>query len=189
MFSLHLRFWLCVLLLALGRLTGNAVDTTNQPPPNYLVTLGWNPSPDTNAVGYLILWGTSSGAYTNQMDVGSTNSATVTGLATNVIYYFCVAAYDATGQESAPSNEIATTPWNPAVAPTLSLGPQSTGSTNAGLCLSFQGYAGNTYVIQASQDLQHWEALSTTNCVSDGLIIFADTDMTNYPCRFYRVKQ
>ena len=55
--------------------------------------------------------------------------------------------------------------------------------------LSFPGSAGATYDLQASQDLQQWETLCTTNCASDGPIVFDDPDMGLYPRRFYRLQQ
>ena len=107
MFVLQFRFWLCALFLAFGRMSLLAppllppiVSSTNT------VNLGWNPSPDSNGIGYFVLSGTASGVYTNELDVGNTTSTTVTGLVANVTYYFSVAAYDASGQESPPSNEI-----------------------------------------------------------------------------------
>jgi hypothetical protein len=155
------------------------------------VALRWNPSPDTNAVGYFLLYGTTSGTYTNQVDVGNTHNATVTGLAADAVYYFSVVAYDSTGDESPPSNEIAYTV--PAGSPT-GVGPPlgigfGGGTAGAILRLSFPGSAGSTYDLQASQDLQQWHTLWTTNCASNGLILFRVTDMANYPSRFYRLWQ
>jgi hypothetical protein len=102
-----------------------------------------------------------------------------------------VVAYDGAGQRSPPSNEIAdTAPANlPAgVGPELGIGFGGAGG-EAVLRLSFQGSAGRNYDIQASQDLQHWATLWTTNCASDGLSVFEVTDMANYPRRFYSLSQ
>ncbi|MGO8927524.1 MAG: beta strand repeat-containing protein [Limisphaerales bacterium] len=81
-------------------------SATNSPEPG-MVALGWNPSPDTNADGYFLCWGLASGACTNLLDAGNSTNATVAGMATNVTYYFTIVAYDAAGDESPPSNEIA----------------------------------------------------------------------------------
>ena len=111
MFVRHLSLLLCAVLLAFGQwplLASAAAPPANLPAS--AVTLGWNPSPDPNATGYLLLFGTTSGAYTNQLAVGNTNRATVTGLIPNVVYYFSVVAYDASGQQSPPSNEVSYSP-------------------------------------------------------------------------------
>src|ERR1035437_6759752 len=114
MFVLQFRFWLFAVLVAFGQSPLRAQlfledqgASTNSPASSNLVTLGWNPSPDASAIGYFIGWGLASGDCTNQLDAGNETSATVGGLATNVMYYFTVTAYDSAGDESVPSNEIA----------------------------------------------------------------------------------
>jgi hypothetical protein len=195
-----LRMLLCAALLLFGEEflyagpaqtnTPTATPPTNSPAPTNFVTLAWNPSPDTNVIGYFLCWGVTSGVLTNRMDVGNATIGTLGGLQTNVTYYLTVIGYDGTGRESLPSNEVAySVPVTPPVTPTLSLGPQSTDNTNAAFCLSFQGSSGSTYQIQASQDLQTWDTLWTTNCAADGAIVFEITDMANYPWRFYRLMQ
>ena len=99
------------MLLAFGQWPSLA--SAAAPPANLstsAVTLGWDPSPDPNATGYSLLFGTTSGVSTNQLAVGNTNRATVTGLIPNVVYYFSVVAYDASGQQSLPSNEVSYSP-------------------------------------------------------------------------------
>ncbi len=109
---LGFRFWFCVLLLVFAQ---PPVPAGAASAPTYFVNWGWEPSPDTRAVGYLLFYGTTNGVYTTQLDVGNTNRATVPGLQANVTYYFTVAAYDATGEQSPPSNEVAyTVPTNSA---------------------------------------------------------------------------
>jgi hypothetical protein len=68
------------------------------------VTLAWDPSPDL-IDGYRIYYGTSSGNYTESVDVGDTNQATITGLNETTTYYFVARAYDTSG-ESGNSNEV-----------------------------------------------------------------------------------
>jgi hypothetical protein len=163
---------------------------TNSPDPG-LVALAWNPSPDPNATGYYLCWGLASGLCTNLLDAGNSTSVTVAGLATNVTYYFTIVTYDAAGDESPPSNEITyAVPVGspPAVGPALSIGFAGAGA-GAAAHFSFPGSAGTTYDLQASQDLQQWETLCTTNCASDGPIVFEDPEMGIYPRRFYRLQQ
>jgi hypothetical protein len=127
MFVVQRRFRLCVLLLVFCQLPWHTAVYGKPSAASYAVTLGWSPSPDTNVTGYLVLFGTASGIYTSQLDVGHTNSATVKELATNLTYYFRVMAYGSSGQESPPSNEITSTaPLNS--PPVLSNLPPATAS-------------------------------------------------------------
>ncbi|HEY0369882.1 MAG TPA: fibronectin type III domain-containing protein [Chthoniobacterales bacterium] len=70
------------------------------------VTFAWNASSSAGVVGYRIYFGTHSGEYTTSMDVGSSLEADIPNLIDGTTYYFAVAAYDASGQESAPSDEF-----------------------------------------------------------------------------------
>jgi len=88
--------FLWVVLLWLGQLPAFADQS---------VTLTWNPSPDTNAVGYKIYYGGTSGVYTNTVNVGSATTATVGGLTAGATYYFSATTVSASGAESAFSNE------------------------------------------------------------------------------------
>jgi hypothetical protein len=78
------------------------------------VTLGWDPATDGITSGYVVAYGTSPGAYTQQQDVGFVTSAVVSGLVASP-YYFAVRAYDATGTLSDYSNEVTTTITGPAI--------------------------------------------------------------------------
>ena len=68
------------------------------------VTLAWNSSPG-NPNGYRIHYGSSPGSYTQIIDVGNVTEYTVSGLQSDVIYYFVVSAYSELG-ESGNSKEI-----------------------------------------------------------------------------------
>ena len=67
------------------------------------VTLAWDSSP-SNPDGYRIHYGTSPGSYTQTIDVGNVTEYIVSGLQTDVSYYFVVSAYNEFG-ESGYSNE------------------------------------------------------------------------------------
>jgi Fibronectin type III domain len=72
-------------------------------------TLGWQPSPSSGVVAYRIYYGTASTQYQWSVAVPNVSTAQVDGLAAGVTYYFAVKAVDATGAESAASNEVADT--------------------------------------------------------------------------------
>jgi len=70
------------------------------------LTLAWDSSSSTFVTGYLVSWGTRSGAYDHTLDVGNALSAPVPGLADGTNYYFVVQAYSSTYTLSAYSNEV-----------------------------------------------------------------------------------
>jgi hypothetical protein len=93
-----------------------------------ILRFGWDPSSDPNITGYNVSYGTTSGLYTQNLDTGSSTSATVTSLTPSTTYYFIVTAYNSIGLPSLPSNEIAiTTPPN--IPPTVTLTSPSAGQT------------------------------------------------------------
>ncbi len=79
------------------------------------VTLAWD-APTTNSdgsaltdlSGYKIYYGTSSGNYTETVDIGNTTGASISALAAGN-WCFAVTAYDTSGNESDYSNEVCTT--------------------------------------------------------------------------------
>ena len=80
------------------------------------VTLSWDPpttnsdgTPLTDLSGYVVYYGTDSGSYTKNIDIGNVVTYSVSGLTDNLIYHFAVTAYDFSGNESGYSNEVAAT--------------------------------------------------------------------------------
>ena len=72
------------------------------------VTLHWDQNVEPDIAGYHLLYGITSGSYTEQIDVGNTTTATVPGLADGT-YFFVVTAYNTVAVESPPSNEVSAT--------------------------------------------------------------------------------
>lgn len=70
------------------------------------VTLAWNPSPDTNVVGYNLYIGSASRTYTRIENCGNVTNFTVTNLVSGERYYFTATAYTISGVESDYSNEV-----------------------------------------------------------------------------------
>jgi hypothetical protein len=73
------------------------------------LTLAWDPPSDGITTGYILLYGTASHSYSEQVDVGNTTSYAVRNLLDGTTYYFVVCAYDATGVMSDPSTEVSGT--------------------------------------------------------------------------------
>jgi hypothetical protein len=70
------------------------------------VTVAWDPNPEPAVRGYVIYYGTSSGNYTQSIDVGNATSCAISGLQAGANYYLAVTAYDESRNESGFSNEI-----------------------------------------------------------------------------------
>jgi fibronectin type 3 domain-containing protein len=80
-------------------------------PPSHAasVHLQWD-EPTSHADGYMVYYGLSSEHYDVILDVGNALSVAISGLVDGLAYYFAVTAYDASGDESAFSNEIIVQP-------------------------------------------------------------------------------
>jgi hypothetical protein len=74
------------------------------------IRLAWDASSDPSVTGYTIYYGTSSGTYTQSINVGNTTTYTVQSLTNGVTYYFVVKAYN--GNFSANSNQVSGVPTN-----------------------------------------------------------------------------
>jgi uncharacterized membrane protein len=86
------------------------------------VTASWNANPEPDIAGYRLSYGTQSGVYTAQVDVGNVTSWPLT-LTGGVTYFFVVDAYDTAGLVSPNSAEISfAVPLPPGIA---SLAPAS----------------------------------------------------------------
>ena len=72
------------------------------------VTLKWDPSRASGVAGYRLYYGTSSRAYTQELDIGNSTTTLVSNLAEGRTYFFAVTAYNAAA-ESSPSNEVSYT--------------------------------------------------------------------------------
>ena len=95
------------------------------------VSLTWNSPPDPDVSGYNVFYGTSSGNYTNSVNVGNSTTATLSPLMKGATYFVVVTSYNAASLQSLPSNEISfTVPDNIPPAVTLT-NPQSGASFSA----------------------------------------------------------
>ena len=80
-------------------------------PFNYLawsrdVTLGWDPNPESDLLGYNVYVGEAIGSYGPAMSAENNTTYTIQGLDDKKTYYFVVTAYNTSGTEGGPSNEI-----------------------------------------------------------------------------------
>src|ERR1043166_4292469 len=71
-----------------------------------LVRLAWDPSPDRDVTGYVIVYGFESRSYVFTNDAGRALQAAVTLPVAGERYYFAAQARNAAGIYSQPSNEV-----------------------------------------------------------------------------------
>jgi hypothetical protein len=149
--------------------------------PSRSITIAWDPVSDSAVAGYLVYEGVASQSYTNIIDVGNNTSATLTGLAPGMTYYFAVATYDTNGLQGPISGEISYTV--PALA-TLRL--TSTSAKHPLLIGSCP--PGWKYDVLATRDLSIWKTIGTITGDATGSAQFIDTNAINDRC-FYRLRQ
>lgn len=68
--------------------------------------LAWDASSSSTVAGYNVYYGTTSGSYSSKANIPNQTSYTITNLTEGQTYYFAVTARDASGNESARSNEV-----------------------------------------------------------------------------------
>ena len=118
------------------------------------VSLGWNASPDPTVVGYYLYYGTASGVYTDQIDVGTNITFTVTGLVPGSTNYFTTTWYNGARIESGYVPEVVyIVPGILTVTPNVS---------SATTCIQFPVAPSHTYQLQSSPDLKNWSNIWLT---------------------------
>ena len=167
--------WITILLTGAGASFGAVA-----PPSTYSVKLVWDRSPSLDVVGYRIYFGGESGNYSNSVEAGNLTSNSVSGLTGGSTYFFAVVAYNTSGAESAPSNEII---FVPGIA-TLRISI----AANRRAVLTVFGPVGHTYEIQAAQTLGTWVVIGTVTTDTNGSVSFTDTNAPGFPKRFYRTR-
>lgn len=155
------------------------------------IVLNWQPSASTAVAGYDVYFGTTSGTYPYRVDAGNSTSVTLSNLAPGVTYFLSASAYDANGNQSALSQEIAYV-----IPEILSLTPRQDASSP--VVLQFPAVAGHWYEIQASSDLQNWTTIGRSLVTMSGSspqltnilptnLQFTDPDAGSFNSRLYRV--
>ena len=118
--------WPPVAIMAICVLLGLSVPVSAA-----AVTLAWALNTEADLAGYKVHIGTSSGAYTQSIDVGHVTTFTVPGLLAGETYYFAVTAYDIFANESGLSGQVSTTIPKPPEPTTVSTpSTQTTASTS-----------------------------------------------------------
>ena len=110
---------LCLILAISSVLAAHAPACAAQ------LALLWDPSGDSDVVGYNVYYGTQSGHYTTEVNAGNTTTYAVSNLQAGSTYYFTATAYDSYGYESAYSNELSYTVSSAPSGCTYSISPAS----------------------------------------------------------------
>lgn len=69
------------------------------------IVLAWAPNPEPDIAGYIVYWGTNSARYVSSTNVGNVTNWTTPDLEPGR-WFFVVTAYNTSGLESDPSNEL-----------------------------------------------------------------------------------
>ncbi len=96
-------FFILTLLILLGPTPFSVAESWAKD-----ITLEWDPNTEPDLGGYIVHYGTESGAYDHSLDVGNFTSAVISGLDPDLEYYFAVSAYNIDGEVSEFSNEVTT---------------------------------------------------------------------------------
>lgn len=146
------------------------------------VTLSWNASPDADATGYKIYYGTTSGSYVHHVTVGLVTSVTISNLCAGETYYFAATTlYGASGEESAFSSEASFV--TPGV---LSMSRRT--SCSSPTQLNFPVEPGHWYEVQATTNFQTWTTIQQTGiATSNNWVHLADAQAGSFAARYYRL--
>lgn len=160
------------------------------PLPAGTLTFAWDPSADPSVVGYRLYRGTASQTYTTAVDVGQNTAAVISGLLSEVTYYFAVTAYDNSGVESPFSGEISYTvpanaPRPASLLPRLSIAQDASGQ----VLLTGTGPAGFVYDVCATQDFSSWMVIGRVTAGPTGSFQFTDSAGSLLPARYYQLRQ
>jgi hypothetical protein len=173
------KMWPCFGVASLIWLLLCSAVFGSQVPPGQ-VTLGWNVSPDETVVGYYIYYGTTSGVYTNKMNVGTNTIIAMNGLVAGSTYYFTATSYDSAGMESSFIPEASY------VVPGILTVTQN--PTNGIIRVLFPVAGEQSYELQASYDLISWSNIWLTQSQAANKWIEYDEPLTNtLPAKFYRL--
>lgn len=157
------------------------------------VTLAWNASSHSMVAGYAVYFApVNTTAYT-RVDTGTSTSVTLSGFTAGTSYSFYVVAYDATGQESEPSNQLTYS--------TTAISAVKCQKTGGQMAVQFRSAPGsycqiqyknsadpNETILVKKQTVQTnpWLLLGSTTADANGNVSFVNPTASQVPCRIYR---
>ena len=167
------------------------------------VTLAWDANSETDLAGYRVYVGQESGKRTTSFEAGRATTITLENLTAGATYYVSVTAYNTTGLESLPSEEVSFTVLSvaaPLVLEPLTAPPAgdpaltaSTPTITQGGVLGSGGYGfvitatpGRRLAVYASDDMVNWELLATSDNPT-GRLQATDAAAAEEVGRYYQV--
>lgn len=102
------------------------------------LNVSWDANSESDLAGYKVYWGTSSGVYSGNQDVGNTTSYQIPGLNDGTTYYVAIKAYDSMDNYSVYSDQVSGAPGN--VKPTAVIDSITPASGNQGDSFTFLGH-------------------------------------------------
>ncbi len=103
------------------------------------VRLYWDPNPEPDLAGYVLVWGSAPGVYTQSTTVdGTTVSHEVLDLPDGT-WYFAVRAFNAAGLHSTYSNEVVINLTTVVTPPTITRVSPASGATEGGTEVTIEG--------------------------------------------------
>jgi hypothetical protein len=149
--------------------------------PSQSVVLTWNPSSDTNIVGYNIYYWETNGGATNEVFAGDVTNTTVSGLADGATYQFAATAVDAAGNESAFSNLAS---FTLASVATLSMQTVATQGSPTYINITASGAIPAQWALESSPDLITWTIIATGTNQN----VSVSVPITELPSQFFRLQ-
>ena len=166
-------------------LAGLLLPLSNSAGAGQSVSFTWRANTEPNLAGYRVYYGVASRAYTQVLNVGLTNRATVSNLTPGTTYYFALVAYNTLGLESGYTSELSySVPVPPEPRAVLRISVTSTRRT----VLTVTGPTNRTYSIEASSDLKNWSAIASVTTDSSGVSVFSENNPPSRTRRFYRAR-
>lgn len=119
--------------------------------------VSWSANTESDLAGYKVYYGTQSGSYSQNIDVGNVTSYTISSVSSGTTYYVAVSAYDTSGNESERSSEVsASVPVSDTTPPTGTMtingGAARTTSRTVTLTLSASDSQGTVTQMRFSND-------------------------------------
>jgi hypothetical protein len=143
-------------------------------------TVRWTASTGPTVVGYYVYYGTTTGVYTNKIDVGTNTTFAVNGLVAGSIYYFTTTSYNTAGIESSYVPEVSY------IVPGILTVTQN--PTNGIMRVQFPVAVAQSYELEASSDLKSWSNIwSTQTQTTNGWIEYDEPCTNTLTGRFYRL--
>jgi hypothetical protein len=120
------------------------------------VTLAWDANTESDLKGYIFYYGTASGNYTSNIDVGNNTQYTTPDLKDGLTYYFAVTAYNEADYESDYSEEVSYTVGGSNTTPTYSIAVTAgaNGSISPAATATVEHGSDKTFTIAANQGYQ-----------------------------------